>query len=178
MKAAITPFTTAANMTASSGDALLAALVILTNNGFTITDRDERSAHLVGPGLHSTKQNPLLGASRIHLEMHDQQLRLQAELGGVNALRRFIIRFPLLLGLALGVMFALGVWMLGQPFPMGFGVPGAKEWKWFALAMAGGVLPVTPWLFLGPMIASIVRTRTEKALTSLVENAVQMAKVV
>lgn len=177
MTAANNTFSTAAAIPVPSGDALLAALVILTNNGFAITDRDEHSAHLVGPGLHSTNQNPLLGASRVHLEMREQQLCLQAELGGVHALRRFIIRFPLLLGLVLGVSFALGGWMLGLPFPMGVGVPGAREWKWFALAMAGGLLPVAPWLFLGPMIASIVRARTEKALTSLVQNAVHMAKV-
>lgn len=177
MTAANNTFSTAAAIPVPSGDALLVALVILANHGFTIIDRDEHSAHLVGPGLHSTNQNPLLGASRIHLEVRDQQLCLQAELGGVNAMRRFMIRFPLLLGLVLGVFFALGGWMLGLPFPMGLGVPGAPEWKWFALAMAGGLLPVVPWLFLSPMIASIVRARTEKALASLVQNAVQLAKV-
>jgi hypothetical protein len=177
MNAANNTFATAVAIPVPSGDALLVALVILANHGFTITDRDEHSAHLVGPGLHSTNPNPLLGASRIHLEMRDQQLRLQAELGGVHAMRRFIIRFPLLLGLVLGVLFALGGWVLGQPFPMGVGVPGAREWKWFALAMAAGLLPVAPWLFLGPVIASMVRTRTERALTSLVQNAVRMTKV-
>ena len=111
------------------------------------------------------------------LEFDGRQLRLDAELGGVDSMRRFLMRFPLLLGLGLGVFFGVVMGLLfGQQFGVGFGVPGAKGWMWMLVAVSGAMLPVSPWLFLSPMISNSIRKRTQQALTSLVNNAVRMSQ--
>jgi hypothetical protein len=170
-------FSTSAVTTKPRDDVLLAALAILTNNGFAIVSRDKNSANLTGPGLNSTRQNPLLGASAIHLEIHDQQLRLDAELGGVDSMRRFLMRFPFMLGLGLGLFFGIfGGIVFGQQFGVGFGVPWAQGMTWIVLAICVAMLPVAPWLFLSPMMSQMIQRRTQNALTTLVTNAVQMPK--
>lgn len=168
-------FSTFAFAAQSTDDVLNAALVTLTNNGFAIVDHDRTSANLTGPGLNSTKQNPLLGASKIHLELRDQQLRLDAELGGVDSMRRFLMRFPFLLGLGLGLFFGvIGGITFGQQFGVGFGVPWAQGITWMLFATGAAMLPVSPWLVLSPMMSKMIRTRTQNALTTLVANAVRI----
>ena len=168
-------YSTTAAMANSEEDVLQAAVLILTTNGFAIINRDENSASLVGPGLNSTKQNPLLGASKIHLELDRQQLRLEAELGGVDSMRKFLMRFPFMLGLGLGLLFGVfGGFAFGQQFGVGFGVPWAQGWAWMLVAIGGAMLPVTPWLFLSPLISNMIQTRTQNALATLVQNAIRM----
>ena len=92
-------------------------------------------------------------------------------------MRRFLMRFPFLLGLGLGLFFGVGGGlMFGQLFGVGFGVPWAQGWVWMLLALGFAMLPVTPWLVLSPMISKWIRTRTQNALQTLVRNAVLMAK--
>lgn len=172
-------FTTSAMKAGPSDDVVHAALLTLANNGFAIVNRDENSADLTGPGLTSTRQNPLLGASKIHLELHGQQLRLDAELGGVDSMRRFLMRFPLVLGLGLGLFFGVcGGLLFGRQFGVGFGVPWAQGWMWLLVSLGFALLPVSPWLFLSPMMSNMIQTRTQSALTTLVQNAVQLQKTV
>ncbi len=57
---------------------------ILMANGFALVAHDDVSMEFTGPGMQSTKQNPILGASRITLEVDREYLRLHAELGGVD----------------------------------------------------------------------------------------------
>ena len=161
----------------TTDDVLQSALITLTNNGFAIVNRDANSAELTGPGLNSTKQNPLLGASRIRLKREGEELRLDAELGGVDSMRRFLMRFPLILGVAFGLLFGVvGGFAFGRQFGVGFGVPWAQGWKWLLVAIGGAVLPLSPWLFLSPMMSNMIRTRTQNALATLVRNAVQLSK--
>jgi hypothetical protein len=154
-----------------------AALATLVSNGFAIMHRDKFSANLTGPGLNSTKQNPLLGATNICLELRDQQLRLEAELGGVDSMQRFLTRFPLVLGLGLGLFFGVfGGILFGRQFGVGFGVPWAQGATWMLVAIGGALLPVAPWLVLSPMISRMIRMRTQNALTTLITNAVRITK--
>lgn len=172
-------FSTSAVTTNPTEDVLQAALTTLTNNGFVITNRDKTSVDLTGPGLNSTKQNPLLGASAVHLELHGRKLHLDAELGGVDSMRRFLMRFPFMLGLGLGLSFGVfGGFALGRQFGVGFGVPWAQGLTWMLFAIGMAMLPVTPWLFLSPMMSKMIRQRTQDALRTLVTNAVQMPETV
>lgn len=173
----MTTYTTSTETPGPTGEILQAALTVLTNNGFAIVNRDELTASLKGPGLNSTRQNPLLGASAIRLALEGNQLRLDADLGGVDSMRRFLMRFPFLLGLGLGLFFGVGGGlMFGQLFGVGFGVPWAQGWAWMLLALGFAMLPVSPWLVLSPMISKWIRTRTQHALQTLVRNAVLMAR--
>ena len=169
-------FSTSAVTTKPSQNVLHAAMVILTNNGFSIVHCDDQSADLTGPGLDSTRQNPLLGASKIQLKFRGQQLCLDAELGGVETMRKFLMRFTFLLGLALALLFGIvSGFAFGRQFGVGFGVPWAQGWTWLLVATAGAMLPVTPWLFLSPMIANMTLQRTRDALANLVQNSIQIS---
>jgi hypothetical protein len=170
-------FSTSAVTKVATADVLQASLITLTNNGFAIVNRNEDSADLTGPGLNSTKQNPLLGASRIRLKLQGQQLRLDAELGGVDSMRRFLLRFPLILGLGLGLLFAvIGGLTFGRQFGIGFGMPWAPGWTWLLVAFGAAMLPISPWLFLSPLISNMIQKRTENALVTLVQNSVQLSQ--
>lgn len=169
-------FVTSAVTNGATDAALQTALEILSHHGFAIVHRDAKSADLTGPGLNSTRQNPLLGASKIHLELQDQRLLLNAELGGVDSMARFLMLMPLLLGLTLGLLFGVVSGLaLGQAFGVGFGVPRVQGWRWLLVAMSGAMLPVSPWLILSPMMSSKIRTRTQNGLMTLVHNAVQLS---
>jgi hypothetical protein len=76
--------------------------------GFEMVKRQNDSVELLGPGMNSTRQKPVLGATVVRVELRGQQLRLEAELGGIDSLRRFMRRFPLALGLGLGALFGIG----------------------------------------------------------------------
>jgi hypothetical protein len=161
--------------TAFSGPAervLAAAITTLTNNGFAIVDRSDVEATLVGPGFNSTRQNPLVGASQIKIAARSHTLHVTAELGGVESMRRFLMRFPFLLGLGLGAFFAVfGGVLFGQLFGVGFGVPGMAGWRWAALTLAMGMLPSVPWIVISPMMIRRIRERTHRALDVLVSNS-------
>lgn len=170
-------FTTSTPLGSPPADALQSALATLTNNGFAISRRGADFATVTGPGLYSTKQNPILGASRVELQIDNDTLHVQAELGGVDSIQRFLIWFPFLLGLGLGVVFTVvGGIVFGQKYEVGFGVPWAQGWRWVVAAMAFAMLPVTPWLFLSPLTTKIIRKRTQRALETLAGNAAFPAK--
>lgn len=171
------PFSTTVDTTGASSDVLQAALMQLTSQGFVIERRDAQSAELIGPGMNSTRQSPLLGASAIRLRRHANHLELDAELGGVTSMGRFMLWFPLGLGLCLGTLFGiLGGFGFGQQFGVGFGVPWARGWSWLAVTFALSLLPVAPWFVLAPWISRNLRRRTEHALTALVQNAAQLSR--
>ncbi|MFN7290700.1 MAG: hypothetical protein ACK5YR_02680 [Pirellula sp.] len=147
----------------------------LANNGFVIVERRNDSAIVTGPGLRSTRQNPLLGATRIQIAVDDNQVRLNAELGGVASMQKFVLLFPFALGFALSVFFAVaGGWFFGKQFGIGFGVPWAKGWSWFMIAIGIGMLPAFPWLLISPWMAKLIRNNTHQALDDLVSNSIQM----
>jgi hypothetical protein len=167
----MTTFATSRTISGSPADALQAAVTMLTSNGFAITERNATSASLTGPGLYATRQNPILGATKIAICVDSQTLKLHAELGGVDRMRWFLTWFPLLLGLGLGLVFgAIGI-AVGQRSGIGFGVPGAQGWRWMLIAIASGLVPLAPWLILSPLMIRMIRNRTHRALETLVANS-------
>ena len=168
----MTTFTTSAIVAGLTDDVLKSAVATLTTNGFKITHYDKTCVALVGPGLNSTKQNPILGASKIVLRLNGKQLKAEVELNGVDAMQRFLIWFPLLLGSGLGIFFGIGGgFLFGQIFGVGFGVPQARGWHWMLVAVGGAMIPVSPWLFITPILCRMIRKRTQNAVEVLVRNA-------
>jgi hypothetical protein len=99
-------------------------------------------------------------------------LHLHAELGGVETMRRFLMRFPFLLGFGLAAFFAIGGGVFfGQLFGVGFGVPWAQGGRWVAMAMIFGILPVAPWVVISPLMVRMIRKRTHQALDVLAHNS-------
>jgi hypothetical protein len=153
------------------------AMSILAGQGFEVTHRDATSAALRGPGLNSSRQNPLLGATHVELRLESEELRLYAKLGGVDAMRRWLMWFPFVLGLGLGLFFALaGGVMFGRQFVVPLGDTWNRGWRWIAVAFAAALVPVSPWLVLSPLIARQLRRRTERALNTLLKNSTGLSQ--
>lgn len=171
-------FEVEAQTTEDPQQALSRAILVLETVGFRIVSCDERNAELQGPGLNSTKQNPLLGATMIHLRCTERTIRLTAKLGGVATMQRFLTWFPWILGLSLGTIFALaGGIGFGRAAGIPFGVPWAQGFNWILAAYAMALLPVAPWLFLSPWLIRVIRNRTRVALETLLQNAVIRTKL-
>lgn len=154
------------------------ALQVLEAVGFRILSCDKRQAELQGPGLNSTKQNPLLGATSIHLRCTENRILLDANLGGVATMERFLKWFPLGLGLLLGTLFAfVGGFGFGRGFGIPFGVPWAQGLNWIVVAYLFALLPISPWIFISPWMIRMIRNRTKSALETLLHNAVMKAKL-
>ena len=136
----------------------------LTALGFRLKERTGTKVELVGPGMNSSKESPLMGASRIELLSGGGKLSVEAELGGVVRMSRFVTLFPICLVLSLGVVFSvvLGIG-IGPGFWMG-GVGGA----------VGGNAVL--WLVLGPLMARWIRARTDRALDTLLANMVAVGE--
>jgi hypothetical protein len=136
----------------------------LTGIGFRITKRTAESVELVGPRMNSSRESTLIGASRIRILDEGRQLVLEAELGGVARMSRFVTLFPM------GLMFFLCV-VFGVVFGVAFG-PG--DWIWAIAAVAGGNALL--WLLLGPWMARKFRDRTTSGLDALLANMVAVGE--
>jgi hypothetical protein len=171
------------NSVAFNGDPqrlLAAASTILMTNGFAVIQQEGNRIEFVGPGLNSTKQNAILGASKVIVCVENGRLAVEADYGGVDSLRRFMIRFPLLLGLGLGSVFAaillvvfLGFYLYGADF----GPAWTVAWLSPLLAIAVSLLSVSPWIFLAPWIRRHLERKTKDALDTLMINVSHAAKV-
>src|SRR5262245_16864901 len=94
------------------------AVVALSSLGFRLHARTPDSATLSGPGMNSSRQSPLVGASLLDIRAERGELALTAELGSAERMMRFVRIFPIALNAGLGVVllivFAL---TLGQRLP-------------------------------------------------------------
>lgn len=138
--------------TGSTERAFDLALTTLTGHGFGI---DEESADVLtfsGPGLMSTRQSPLLGATWLRLARVGSNLQLEADLGGVRRMRKFLVLFPP--GLAL---FLLAVFQL---------IPGFN----MQVAVIAAVASISPWIVLTPLFSVMIQKRTVRSLEVLLQN--------
>jgi hypothetical protein len=127
--------------------------------GFRITQRSAETFEVVGPGMNSSRESALTGASRIRFSHNPGELALEAELGGVERMSRFVRFFPLGLCLSLAIVFSL---VLGRQF-------GAGVW----------IVPAVvalPWLLIGPLMSNAIRARTCRGLDALVANMVAVGE--
>ena len=146
--------------------------LVLTRNGFAIKQKHDHRIVFTGPGMTSTKQNPLLGASKLDVEVFGKDLKLTAELGGVQRMSRFVRWFPLILCLFLATVFLVVGLFTGLPF---FNQPNqnnAGGFNWMIAIFAMCMLPALPWLFIAPIMIRWIREKTNRALETLVKNAV------
>jgi hypothetical protein len=140
-----------------SGDpaiALEVARTALLGQGFEIVDQSSGELRATGPGMNSTHQPPLCGASEITFLVGTSAVVARAQLGGARKMKMFLWLFPPGLGLTLTVLFVL------------FGV--SRSWV--------PLLAVSPWLVLSPIMSSWIQQRTKKAVDGLARSMVQVAK--
>ena len=151
-------YTKTVSFTGSTEKAFDLAAAALTSLGFRITTRDSSTLDLTGPGMRSTRQSALLGASRIQVTRSADELTMQAELGGVTTMRRFVTFFPtglvLFLCIFLSIIFSL--------------VFDDRQWV-VPIVVASGTIMIV-WLILGPLMARSIHSHTCSALDALLDN--------
>jgi len=147
------------------------AINILGAAGFTIQQQGRDSIEFTGPGLNSSRESAILGATKILIQYDRDSMQLDAELGGVVRMKRFLKTFiPSLAVLLLVLIGPFTGWIAGMQNGLGFGVPGLPGIKWLIFTMPITLLPFLPWIFLTPWVARKIRTRTCGAIDSLLQN--------
>lgn len=134
--------------------------------GFVIESQMGPAIELRGPGMQSSRQNPLCGASRMRWVRDGRAVTLEAELGGAKWMARFVKVFPL--ALTLGLVVVLGV-------VFAFVFDPQQQITTLAALGAIAVFDTVIWLVLGPVMARGIENRTRQALDSYFTNVVTLA---
>lgn len=130
--------------------------------GFQVVSSSDYELRATGPGINSTRENPLKGISEATIVVRSSAIEMQAALGGVRKMKLFLMFFPL--GMALLFMIVFGVIALS--------VPVFRRWWVFLIPLAA----LAPWLFLSPMMIRMIERRTNQAIDTLLNNMVMLAK--
>ena len=137
--------------------AMAMAKNIFATNGFKLNENDQAALSLIGPGMNSTKQNPIRGISRGELKFTESTLEFSGELGGVEFMKKFLIFFPLALGIGITIVFVILTYFTKQNFPSAF-IP---------------LLAIAPWIFISPIIIKNIQKKTEEAIQTTLCNIVK-----
>jgi hypothetical protein len=143
------------NRTLIQGDpikVLEAALNILVAMGFSIVKKEKYLLELSDPGLHSSKQNPILGASKIIVSINGNELVVQAEYGGIRKLMKFITILIVVMAISFLIFFTF---LFGKQ---------SDNIVYISLA------PFLPWIVLLPLMSNIFQKRIKKSLDTFVNN--------
>ncbi len=124
----------------------------LIQRSFRIERQFENGLALHGPGMHSSRQDAVLGMTQVEVHVTSTEVSLQAELGGVRFLKWSVTLFPPGLGLGLFVLFLFVLPNRGAAF--------------------APLLATAPWLVLGPLMASMFKKRTIRAIDTMLDNAI------
>ena len=144
------------------------AAELLVAEGFSIVQHSHKEVQCSGPGMRSTKQNPILGATSVVLieRTHPKpRVIVHAELGGVEWMSKFILRLPLAIAGGQAILFGsfalVGNTIFGAPVP-----PSS-----FGLIIGILALVTVPWIFIRPRMTRWMKKRTEASIEALVRNA-------
>lgn len=139
--------------------ALTFVITALTPMGFRVERKAIDSVELIAPGLQRTRQSALVGASRLRVVHRSGSLAVEAELGGVRRLTRFVLVFPIALCLFLGVVFSV------------INLTTDHRGAWLPAGVAIGINALV-WLVIGPLLARHLKNKTLASLDALLVNAV------
>jgi hypothetical protein len=149
--------------TGSAKRALAIAQSTLISQNFQITSSSDYELSASGPGVSSTRENPLKAVTEATFIIRNSAIEFSGVLGGAEKMIRFLRILPL----AMGAFFLL-LWSI-----MAFAVPMFRHWWIFVIAIA----PLLPWLILGPIIGKSVQTRTRAAVDALLANMALLGSV-
>jgi hypothetical protein len=124
--------------------------------GFRIVSQQNFSVELKGPGMNSSRENALVGASRVVVRVERGQVTVEAEFAAV---RRLIRGVGVLVG-GLAIFFLV---------LFGFIVPVKESDTFVRFVMP--ILPVALWPIVLPWMGRVFRRRTARALDALLQDA-------
>jgi hypothetical protein len=144
--------------TGRASKALEVAKSTFLPQGFHFVTSTDYELRVVGPGINSTRENPLKGITEasIIIRPSASAIEMKATLGGVEKMKKFLIFFPL--GMAILFLVVFGVLALQLPDmrrPIFFLIP---------------LLVFSPWLFLAPLMTRMIGRRTVEAIDTLLNN--------
>lgn len=150
--------------TGKAAKALEVARTTFLPQGFQLVASTDYELRVTGPGLNSTRENPLKGITEasIIIRPSASAIEMRATLGGVEKMKKFLTFFPL--GMALLFLIVFGVLALSLPEmrrPIFFLTP---------------LLALSPWLFLSPWMSRMIGKRTMQAIDTLLNNMVMLGK--
>jgi hypothetical protein len=150
--------------TGKATKALEVARATFLPQGFQLVTNSDYELRVTGPGINSTRENPLKGITEASIIVRPSAsaIEMKAVLGGVEKMRKFLTFFPL--GMAIFFLILFGVLTLT--------VPALRNPLFFLIP----VLALSPWLFLAPWMSRMIAKRTIHAIDTLLNNMVMMGK--
>jgi hypothetical protein len=137
--------------------ALDVAASVFAGAGFRIDSRTPSSLLASRTALAGSKQDPLCGASRAEVHATGSAISLKADLGEVRKLMKFLTILIGTMAVTLAVILGILVFHRGQP-------PGVL----FSL------LAFAPWVVLLPVMNKLFKSRTRRALDTLLHNTIAL----
>jgi hypothetical protein len=146
--------------TGKASKALEVARSTFLPQGFQIVANTDYELRVTGPGINSTRENPLKGISEASIIARSSAIEIKATLGGVEKMKRFLTFFPLGMALLFLIVFGILAWKLpALRHPMFFLTPA---------------LALSPWIFLAPLMSRQIGKRTMQAIDTLLNNMVML----
>jgi len=140
---------------ARARDTVLQTLLPL---GFEMINDSSYGFTVSGPGYRSTRQSPLLGISTAVFDFGRGQLTVDAELGGLNRMTRWLLIILISVGLIDASIF----------FALWYYLPELNQQRWFLFIPA---LTLLTWVFVNPFIIQFLRRRCQDAIDTLLSKA-------
>lgn len=159
-------FTETRNINLSWDELRRSSIQLLGANNFQVVNDAPGIIEFRGPGMNSTRQSPVVGASFIRLKANHGSVTLEAGLGGAKWMAKFIRYFPIALLVGLELVFAV-VFGLVLPNPI-LGITIATS--------AVGINLMIWSIIAGPMSRKI-EERSKAAISGFMTNAISMATV-
>ena len=134
---------------------------VFIQHNFQIVRDSDTEVEFTGPGMLSSRQNPIVGISRICIRGTSGNLSIEAEFGGIRKLTKYLAFF--IVGMAIF-------------FVAFFGILFSKQWQPLNKTILISLAPFAPWPVLIPLIYLWMKSRTSKALDRLLANMVALGR--
>ena len=141
--------------------ALEVARNVFIQHNFQIVRDSDSEVEFTGPGMLSSRQNPLVGISRVCIHETSGNLSVEAEFEGIRKLTKYLALF--IVGMAIFFVAFFGIMFSKQGQPLN---------KIILISLA----PFIPWPVLIPLMAIWMKSRTSKALDTLINNMVTLGR--
>jgi len=141
--------------------ALEVAKNVFIQHNFQIVHDSDIEVEFTGPGMLSSRQNPLVGISRVCIRGTSGNISIEAEFGGIRRLTKYLVFFIVGMAIFFLVFFGIILPKQGQPAD-----------KIILISLA----PFIPWPVIIPLMAIWMKSRTAKALDTLINNMIALGK--
>ena len=134
---------------------------VFIQHNFQIVRDSNSEVEFTGPGMLSSRQNPIVGISRICIRGNRGNLSIEAEFDGIRKLTKYLALFIVVMAIFFVVFFGILFAKEGQPLN-----------KTILISLA----PFIPWPVIIPLMYIWMKSRTSKALDRLLTNMVTLGR--